>query len=105
MDTKPNADAPAKDATQYKTQITMPYALVELNMARQERTVKRMLIGWIITIVLLVASQVAWLLYLNQYDVVSYDMTQDGEANIIGEDNEIYNGPPTFGNQNQEKEG
>ena len=61
-----------------------------------ERTIRRL---WIVIIVLalsLIVSNVAWLIYLYQYDfgVSSVELSTDGggNTNYIGEDGEIYNG-------------
>ena len=71
----------------------VPYIAHESAMARQERTVKRLVAAIIIVMVLWFATIGAFLLYLNQYDFESYDFTQDGMGvNIIGSQNGVYNG-------------
>jgi hypothetical protein len=74
----------------------VPYIVYEAEAARHERTVKRLIIALIISIVLIFASNAAWLWFFNQFDItseeVTVDGTQKGNANFIGEDGEINNG-------------
>lgn len=77
-------------------EINVPYIVHEGIMARQERIIKRLVIVLIITILLLFASNAAWLWAWNQYEYVS-DSTvtvdgKDGVANYIGNDGRIING-------------
>lgn len=54
-------------------------------MARFERIIKRLWITVILLIVLLVGSNVAWLIYESQYEDFSITAEQDGEGvNIVG---------------------
>lgn len=66
----------------------------EIAVAFAERMVKRLWIALIITVVLMFASNAAWLYAWMQYDYMSYEaVTSDGgDANIIGNDGDIYNG-------------
>lgn len=66
----------------------------EIAVAFAERMVKRLWIALIIAVVLVFASNAAWLYAWMQYDYVSYEaVTSDGgDANIIGNDGDIYNG-------------
>ena len=74
----------------------IPYIAFESEMARYERTIKRLLIALIAAIVLLFASNVAWLWFFNQFDItteeVVVDGTEQGNANFIGADGVINNG-------------
>lgn len=74
----------------------VPYIVFEGEMARHERTVKRLVIALIISISLIFISNVAWLWFFNQFDITSEDIivdgTQQGNANFIGEDGVINNG-------------
>jgi biotin transporter BioY len=72
----------------------VPYIVYEAEMTRSERQIKRLWIALIIAITLIFASNVVWLMYINQYDFESYDLsTEDGgNANYIGQDGDIYNG-------------
>ena len=73
---------------------SVPYVVHESAMARNERSVKRLVIALIVAIALIFASNAAWLYAWCQYDYTS-DMTteysQDGEGiNIIGDRNTAY---------------
>lgn len=71
---------------------SVPYIVHETAMARNERTVKRLVVALIIAIVLAFATNVGWLIYENQYETIdyAYDYSQDGEGtNIIGNGNEV----------------
>ena len=72
----------------------VPYIVHETAMARNERNVKRMIIAIVMAIVLLFASNALWLWAWMQYDYESYEAVTDngGDANIIGNDGDIYNG-------------
>ena len=74
----------------------VPYIVFEGEQARHERTIKRLVIALLISIVLLFTSNVAWLWFFNQFDITSEEITVDGtqagNANFIGEDGVINNG-------------
>jgi uncharacterized paraquat-inducible protein A len=74
--------------------VTVPYVVHESAMARAERNIKRLWIAIIASIVLLFASNAFWLWAWMQYDYESYEAITDsgGDANIIGNDGDIYNG-------------
>ena len=71
---------------------TVPYIVHEADMARQERTIKRLWIALILVIVLLVGSNCAWLYYESQFSdeiVTEIDAQQEtGEGNncVVGGD-------------------
>lgn len=70
---------------------TVPYFCYEGEITRLERHTKRLWIALIVAIVLIFASNGAWLLYESLYDTISY--TQDGEGlnNInTGEQGDVY---------------
>lgn len=74
----------------------IPYIVFEGEMARHERTIKRLVTLLILAIALLFISNVAWLWFFNQFDIsgetVSVDSRDAGVANYIGEDGTINNG-------------
>ena len=71
-----------------KSQIELLVRAYETTAARDERKYKRLWIVLIITILLLAATNAAWLIYIAQYDFESYDYAQDGAGvNIIGDRN------------------
>jgi hypothetical protein len=77
----------------------VPYIVFEGEMARAERHIKRLWttlrITLIVTALLIAACNIAWLIYLNQFDVESTDIQQDGQGvNIVGDENGVdYNVP------------
>ena len=65
----------------------IPYIAYEAAMSRFDRINKRLWIAVILLIVLLVGSNIAWLVYESQFQVyeTSIEATQDGEGvNIVG---------------------
>lgn len=72
----------------------VPYIVHEAAMARNERNVKRMIVALVAAIALLFASNALWLYAWMRYDYESYAAITDdgGDANIIGNDGDIYNG-------------
>ena len=80
-----------------KTPANVPYVAHEFAMARAERQSKRLVAVIILLIVLLVGSNIGWLVYNSQFEVVeeSTVITQenaDGYNNYIGNDGDIVNG-------------
>ena len=79
---------------------TMPepvsYIVFEGAMARNERTIKRLIIGLIIAVVLMFASNGVWLYAWMQYDykddTITVDSKDGGNANYIGANGDIHNG-------------
>ena len=74
--------------------VNVPFVVYQATAARQERQIRRMWIALIVSIVLLFASNAFWLWAWMQYDYESYEAITDngGDANIIGNDGDIYNG-------------
>lgn len=76
----------------------VPYIVYESEAARHERTVKRLLIALLVTIALMVGTNLAWLWVWNQYDFTSETYTvesnDDGISNYLnsGMNGEINNG-------------
>ena len=58
----------------------VPYIVYESEAARHERTVKRLLAALLITILLMVGTNMAWLYVFNQYDIVSEDVTIESDS-------------------------
>lgn len=72
----------------------VPYIVYEGAQAKNERTVKRLVIALVIAIALIFASNIAWLHFMSQYEYSGTETTttytQDGEGtNIIGDSNEV----------------
>lgn len=59
----------------------VPYIVYESESARHERTVKRLLTALLITILLMVGTNLAWLYVFNQYDISSEQYTIEGQDN------------------------
>ena len=59
----------------------VPYIVYESEAARHERTVKRLLTALLITILLMVGTNMAWLYVFNQYDISSEEYTIEGHEN------------------------
>ena len=74
----------------------VPFIAHESAMARMERIIKRLWILIIILVVLLVGSNVAWIIYESQWEVYeTTEVTQENENgynSYIGNDGDIYNG-------------
>lgn len=67
----------------------VPYIVVDELLARHERTVKRLLAALLITILLMVGTNMAWLYVFNSYDISSEEVTieSNGDAdtsNLLG---------------------
>ena len=74
---------------------TIPYIVFESSMARAERQTKRLTIALVITVILMIASNLAWLYMWNSYEYVgesSISVEGEGNANYIGNDGDITNG-------------
>lgn len=73
----------------------VPYIVYEGAITHQERTIKRLIIALVISIILIFASNAIWLHYIQQYDFQSYEYSQDGEGvNVLGDGNGVnYNEP------------
>ena len=62
----------------------VPYIVYESEAARHERTVKRLLIALLLTILLMVGTNLAWLYVWNQYDITSETVTIENEGDAEG---------------------
>lgn len=75
-----------------KPQEPVPYRVHAEDMARLERSNKRLWILLILVIVLLCASNAAWIWYESQFeDVVVTQENEDGYNSFIGNDGDIFN--------------
>lgn len=59
----------------------VPYIVYESTMARFERTIRRLIIVIAIAVVVIFASNMAWLYAWNMYDYESASVIVDGESN------------------------
>ena len=80
--------------------LKIPFAAHESAMSRAERHIKALIWVIVLLIVLLVGSNVGWLIYEAQFEVVEETTTEttvtqdnaDGYNNYIGNDGDIVNG-------------
>lgn len=56
-----------------KNELTIPYFVHEGDMARGERTIKKLMIALVVAIALIFASNAIWLYAWMQYDYVNTD--------------------------------
>lgn len=73
---------------------SVPYLVHEADMARQERTIKRLWILLILVIVLLVGSNCAWIYYESSFEDETVTITQENDSgynNYVGRDGDINN--------------
>lgn len=74
----------------------VPYIVHEGEVARLERTIKKLFIIVVVLVVALFLANAMWLYAWNQYDydeqAISYEQDGNG-ANVIGTDNEVTNEP------------
>ena len=79
-----------------KTPANVPFAVYESVMARAERQAKRLVAVIILLIVLLVGSNICWIVYENSFDDMTetYTVEQDGAEtnNSVINGGEIVNG-------------
>lgn len=75
-----------------RRQDPVPFAVHELAMARQERTIRRLWILLLILILLLVGSNALWMHYEAQFEDIEITQENDrGINNFIGNDGDIHN--------------
>ena len=74
-----------------KTAATVPYVAHEFAMARAERQSKRLVAVIILLVLLLVGSNIGWLVYESSFEEIteSYVIEQEGES---GNNNSVING-------------
>lgn len=82
-----------------ESMIQVPYIVYEGTMARMERTIKRLFILLIVTVLIIFISNGIWIWYLNQYEyyieTTSYE--QDGSGlNLIGDRNHLNYGSEIY---------
>ena len=82
-----NSPRMGTERTENEKGMLIPYIAYEAAQSRLERIIKRLWITTIILIVLLVASNVGWLIYESQFEYfeTSIEADQDGDGiNIVG---------------------
>lgn len=101
------------DMDEKDSRIQVPYIVYEGAMARMERTIKRLFILLIVSVLIAFVSNIVWLYWWNQYEYVTetetYSYQQDGSGlNLIGDRNHINDGSEIYEefdkeNSNQEE--
>lgn len=87
----------------------VPYIVYEATQARNERTIKRLILVVIIAVVLIFVSNAVWLWAWNSYDYASSESSVDlstdggGDANFIGNDGVINNGKDKSSTESTQK--
>jgi hypothetical protein len=87
---------------------SVPYIVFEGAEAKSERTIKRLIIALVITIALLFATNLVWLIEFFSYDYADEGTTTTVEAddsstaNYIGQDGDITYGGENNGQDTQE---
>lgn len=75
---------------------SVPFIAYESMMAREERHVRRLILALVVTILLLFASNLTWLYFINQFEYSAEETVtvdgKDGIANYICNDGSITNG-------------
>jgi len=72
--------------------MNVPYIVYESAEAKNERTIKRLIIALVITIVLMFATNIIWVIEFCSFDYEETATTVDaggGTANFIGQDGDI----------------
>ena len=74
----------------------IPYIAFEAEMARHERTIRRLLIALLVSVALMFVSNIAWLWFFNQFDIigdtVQLESNEEGNASYMGGSGVIDNG-------------
>ena len=71
----------------------VPYIAHESAVARLERVIKRLWVLVLVLIILLAASNAAWIWWESQFEEVRIEQdNESGYNNFIGNDGDIYNG-------------
>ena len=74
----------------------VPYIVFEGEQARHERTVRRLVLALLVSIALMFASNIAWLLFFNQFDfksdTIEVNSQEEGNASYMGGSGVIDNG-------------
>ena len=91
-----------QNCKEHRTADPVPYIVHESAMARNERTIRRLVIALIISLIMMFACNAAWLYVWQLYDYSSEQTVveaEDGVANYIGNDGKIYFADPIDGDE------
>lgn len=80
--------------TEEEKMLTVPYVAHQSAAARQERQIRRMWIVVLVLIAALIGTNLAWIIYNSQFEVVEESVTveqenDNGDNNYIGNDGDI----------------
>jgi hypothetical protein len=68
----------------------VPYIVYEGTVARNERTIKRLIIALVIAVILAFCSNIAWIYYESLYETMAYQQNGDGFNNVVtGEQGDV----------------
>lgn len=81
---------------------SVPYIVYESAMARNERTFKKMWGALILLILLLVGSNVGWLIYESQFETIEESVVIEAEQDASNGTNNIYGGDYYYGEAESE---
>lgn len=96
------------DCKAENTNVTVPYVVHEATVARQERQIKRMwialIVAWavVLAIVGIFTYERLQYDYTGTYEEIIVDAEDNGNANYIGQDGNIYNGENNGAENNEE---
>lgn len=87
----------------------IPYIAYESALARNERTIKRLIIALLLSIVLMFASNGIWIYAFSQFEYVDETTTttvqQDGKGqNVYGDNNKLSNGAKDSNSQTKKND-
>lgn len=84
------------------------YIVYQDTMTRLESAIRKLIVALVVTIVLMFASNIAWLIAWNMYDYESTSVVVDGDskgnANYVGANGYINNGEGGSDKENSEAE-
>lgn len=83
----------------------VPFYVFESFRIHNQKIITTLIVALIVTIVLLFATNIAWLTYESQFDYADEEVTleaqDNGNANYIGQDGDISNGIHQSQNENE----
>ena len=88
--------------------VNVPYVVHEATVARQERHIKRMwialIVAWVVVLAVvgIFAYERLQYDYTGTYEEIMVDAEDNGNANYIGQDGNIYNGENNGAENNEE---
>lgn len=92
-----------------KIEYAVPYISHENECARLERIIKKLCIGWLITIIIAIAAvaavDIGWRMFFENCDINTYELEQGSAGvNVVGSENEVKNGTESENQENPPEE-